>query len=655
MLAANFGPSYVISVRYYIINKFLRTWTIFRYNLGNKDLSMKLAIHSILAIVCLLMADISFADEFASQRDECNNDTTKTKRWDNKLNRCMTTAKAKKIRTKTLGEYKNCTLHEKKADRDKCMHDLVVKVSGNVKLEDTNWDALLMDSISLGISVSNLNFTTVKPTPCFSLKMGATCGGMAILKTLYIMYQANKETKDNYKEFEEKVADKENYDTQILAYDTQINQLKSLAKYYEQKRKLTNIVAGCYVATAAMAIYEAGTLDPSVKTCKANAEQPATSGDKQAYEKAETGGLVEGNPGLTSQMKSLWAKADQFLQTPMGIATLSLTNTAWNLIKANKLKEQGEKADLLAKRAEIIRDQFKTTMEKYCPNGHDDKNNLMCYCYENGEKKSNRTNSDSCKTLWANNERNLFAESSDKTAATGTDIAKPGCITEVGKFDPTCQCRNFKDEQGNNACRKTSFSTVQLAGLGQVMDIEQLESDLNNVTNGLTAAQGFDLTPAQTSALSGNVRDQLISQIQVEDKNGLRQATSEDMAAVQKSLLSGVTRELAKSPASGNAFDKELAKIQEKVEGNLNNKKSVAEIKKLKMTGGKGQSLNNNKKKNFALNLGGSSRNVEQYPEYMQKKYKTKNADVVTNKEASIFKILSNRYYKSGFKRLFDQ
>ena len=37
-----------------------------------------------------------------------------------------------------------------------------------------------------------------------------------------------------------------------------------------------------------------------------------------------------------------------------------------------------------------------------------------------------------------------------------------------------------------------------------------------------------------------------------------------------------------------------------------------------------------------------------------EKEYKLKNSDVSTDKSASIFEIISNRYIQSGLKRLFE-
>lgn len=600
---------------------------------------MKIMLHTIFATLCLLMTNASFADDFEAEKTACSEDSTK--KWDNNLNRCMTRETVKN----DLDAYRNCTLFEEKAKRDKCMRDLVIEVSGNVKLDDANWDAVIMDTITTGISATNLFIRTKGKSPCLSLKVASGCGLAALAKDGYIILEAKKVIKENLASFQKKVEDSENYDTQLIAYQSQIDQLNSLSDFYYEKEKLHKLVAACYtvaaVATAADEVeMKLSCLDATEDNVEAKSEEYDTEG-------------LDGGASVAKVAKALFKDLKYYAGTPAGVAVLSLMNTGWNLLKAKKLREQGDKANLLAKRAKVAKDQFITSMEKYCPNGNDDKNDLVCYCYIDGEKNSSRTNSESCQGLWAQNERNLYAESSDKTAASSADTTKMGCITNVGEYDPSCQCRKFKDTQGNNACKKASFSSVQLGGLGQTMDITQLETDLNNITSGITSAQGFDLTSSQSSALGGTVRDSILKQIKLEDKDGIKQATPNDLALAQKALLKKVSTQLSANPLQSNPIESSLSSIQEKLNNSDIEKKNVSEIKKLKLTGGKG-SLTTNKKEQFALNVGRGSSKVEKYPSYMKKSYKTENADVVTNKDVSIFKVLSNRYYKSGFKRLFE-
>ena len=605
---------------------------------------MKLLLQTFFAILCLIMVDVSLADEFEAQKAACSEDTSR--KWDKKLNRCMTTQSTKN----KLGNYRNCTLFEKKTDRDKCMRDLVIAVSGGVELEDNNWDDVTMNIISTGISATNLFYRTKGKSPCVSLQIASGCGIAAIAKDAYIFLQAKKVIKGNLEDFQEKVKDEADYDTQILAYETQIKELNSLSEFYSEKEKLHNMIAACYTASAAATYFDEVKL---TVTCVDQASEDSAPEDQAPEDQVSKTPPVGGDAEAVPKPEELEKGFFYYASTPAGVGVLSLLNTTWNLIKAKNLRKQAKKANLLAKRAEVAKDQFVTAMGSYCPEGHENKADLMCYCYENGEKKANRTNSNSCQALWAKNDRNLFAESKDKTMASAKDPNQMGCLTQVGKFDPKCQCKKFKDAQGNNACKKANFSSIKLAGLGQAMDISQLESDLNNVYSGISAKTGFDLTPAQSSALGGKVRDQILKNVKIEDKNGVRTATNKDLAVANEALLSKVTKHLAANPSKPGQFNQDLQAIQQEVEAAIKKKTAASETSKLKMTGGKGASLKG-KKKNFALNLGSSSGSVESYPEYMNKTYKTKNADVVTNKDVSIFKVLSNRYYKSGFKRLFE-
>ncbi|WP_372655897.1 hypothetical protein, partial [Halobacteriovorax sp.] len=477
---------------------------------------MKIMLHTIFATLCLLMTNTSFADDFEAEKTACSEDSTK--KWDNNLNRCMTTKTVKN----DLDAYQNCTLFETKNERDKCMRDLVIQVSGDNSLDDANWDAVIMDTISTGISLTNLFVRTKNKSPCVSLKIASACGLSALAKDAYIILEGKKVIDENLASFQKKVKDNENYDTQLIAYQSQIDQLNSLSDFYYKKEKLHKLVAACYTV-AAVATY-ADEVKMTVSCLDASADN--VKAETQEY---DTAGL-DGGASVIKIAEALYKDLKFYAGTPAGVATLALMNTGWNLVKARKLRAQGDKTSLLAIRAKVAKDQFITSMEKYCPDGHEDKDNLMCYCYVDGEKNSSRTNSESCQNLWAQSDRNLFVESSDKTAASAADKTKLGCITNVGEFDPTCQCKKFKDTQGNNACRKSSFSSIQLGGLGQTMDINQLETDLNNIASGITSAQGFDLTSAQSSALGGTVRDSILKQIKLEDKNGVKQATPNDLA-----------------------------------------------------------------------------------------------------------------------------
>lgn len=601
-------------------------------------------------IFIFLLFQSVWADEFASQKEQCSKDPSR--KWSSQLNRCMTTDEF----NESLANYKNCTTKDTKAQRDKCMRDLVLAVSGDVSLDSFEWDDAAMTLISAFLTISNTQFMekSTEVTTCTSLKIATGCGIAAMLKTAYITMKAGKETESNEKDFLEKAKDKGDYETQVIAYQSQVDQLNSLSKYYYLKAKLNKFVAACYTAAAASAVIDMtyGSNHCLLTESEAKAEQAkadkAAGPDKTG--KIDKTGIFGEKMGAA---EGFWDKGAQFMKTPVGVATLSVINVGWNMHKATKLSEQGEKAKLLALRADVAKNQFITGMTKYCPKGHEDKSDPICYCYDGGKKMENRTNSKMCQDLWGSRDRNLYAASSDKTRKDPNAVRR-GCVSQAGQFDPECKCRKFKDQSGNNACRKASFSTIKLGSLGNALNIKELESSLNKIQSGLDNPDGFKFSNAVNSAVQDKVRKQTLAKLKVKDKSGVeRPMTEKDIKNIEAKLTgdlkaSGAVKLAAKT-------NKTLSDISKKSMAAISSK--TPKGRSLQMSGGKGQ-VNARKKKNksVAFNLDmGSQGSVQNFGKsYMNKTYNMKDADVVKNKDVSIFKVLSNRYTKSAYKRLFE-
>ncbi|OUR94142.1 hypothetical protein A9Q84_17685 [Halobacteriovorax marinus] len=605
-------------------------------------------------IILFLLFQNAWANEFAAQREQCSKDSSRT--WSTRLNRCMTT----KEFNESLANYKNCTSKTTKEKRDTCMRDLVLAVSGDVSLDSFEWDDVAMTTVSSIMTFSNMQFKSDSVyATCTSLKIAGGCGVASILKTVYVSMLAKKETESNEKDFREKVASKDDYETQIIAYQSQVDQLNSLSKYYYMKSKLNKFVAACYGAAAIAAAYE---MTMGNNTClMTESQQTEHTKEVDAAKKLDPSATVDGPSGLFGKFVGGGTGVDatagankftRFMKTPVGVASLSVINMGWNIYKAGKMDEQGEKSKLLALRADIAKNQFITGMTKYCPKGHEDKSDAVCYCYDGGKKMENRSNSKVCQDLWSTRNRNLFANSSDKTRKDPNRV-RMGCVSQAGGFDANCECRKFKDQDGNNACRKSSFSKIQLGGLANSLNFKQLENSLNDIQSGIDNTGNFDFTKNFSTAIQDKIRKQTISKMKVADKSGNpRAATEKDLLSLESKL----TKDLQASGAlklAANA-NKSLAAISQKSLAAIQSKSSKSSS--LQMVGGKGQSAIKKKKKAYAFNLDmGSQGTVQKFDEgYMKKTYNMNDADVVKNKDVSIFKVLSNRYSKSGYKRLFE-
>jgi hypothetical protein len=664
----------------------------------------------IVSTFLLLLSVHSYAgDEFAAQKEACKEDVSRT--WSTTMNKCI----QKSQWVDNLKNYRSCTDKPTKEERDDCLYKLTKEVTGDTDFDDFNSTSeIVMNALTGIVSAINWGMLDSKYSACTSLKMSSICGGAAVAKDFYINYKGKEATEDIKDDFLDKVKDKESYETQVIAYQAQIDQMKSISGFYKQKATAHMVIGTCYMATVAVALYEA--VQTADKSClsqtsdgkgneltskegdgalkdgeigkletdqiKANelandAPQEALGGksarqfnkDATKHNNEIREGLKEGKFQELQTLKpeslfSLFGESNgawqQWTGTPGMLAVFNTMNFSWQMYLMKKSNEEADKADFIAKRVDIAKNQFVDGMSQYCPGGHDDKSNLLCYCYEMGKKKSNRTNSRACQDLWASKDRQLFVRSSDKERGSQAK-ERVGCVNVNGQFDPNCQCRKFKDQQGNNACRKASFSTIGLGGFNEAINVAELQKSLDNISAGVGDPGPLNVSNDTLSAVGDALKRKAISNIKTKDENGKpKPMTLKEFDKLQNSFVEKGKKELAagKSPT---LFGKSLATSSKKAMDDIKKKSPIGKRDKgLQMEGGKGILAKKKKKKDevvsFNLDSGGNS-TVQNFggSNYMDKTYNTGNADINNRKDVSIFKILTNRYNKSGYRRLFEE
>ena len=618
---------------------------------------MKIFIISTLLIFNSL--SILGADEFVVAKTECR--LNKAKTWSTSKNRCL----LKQDYKDSLKNYRSCTGKATKELRDECLYNLVSEVTGDQSFDDYNSvTEMLLNSMTLIVSAINWGMLAKgkKFTACTSLKMSTICGGAAVVKDFYINYKGKEATANIRSDFLIKVKEKDEYETQIIAFQAQIDQLKSISDFYKQKATAHMIVGTCYMATVAVAIYEGG---QGLQCLEETPEEP-TAEETEAATKAKT---ASGKANTINSVKSpdsgtlftLFGEGSsgftKWTGTPWMLAALNTMNFGWQMFLMKSSNEEADKANLLADRLDIAKNQFVDGMTALCPKGHEDKSDLMCYCYEGGKKKSNRTNSQACIALWDARDRQLFVSSKDKVRGA---LAKErvGCVDLNGKFDPNCKCRKFKDKKGKNACRVSNFSSIKLGGFSNLVNVKALDESLSNISNGSGNPGPFSISEDKLTAIGDALKKQVISKLKSKDKDGNdKPMTGKEFKALEDNLLSKSRAAIA-GGASPSPFGKGLKKASSDAMKNIEKHTAAGKRKGLVMEGGKGIGLKKKKKKNtdvsFNMN-GGNGSTVQNFSqEYMKKSYNTKDADINSRKDVSIFKILSNRYNKSGYKRLFD-
>lgn len=582
------------------------------------------------------------ADEYAEQKKACLESESKT--WSTSKNRCM----FKKEYRDSLKNYRSCTDKLTKEERDNCLLDLVKDVTGDTDFDDFD-DNTVMVLNSLTAIVSSLNWFMLKKgfSSCTSLKLSSVCAVASIGADFYLKSEGKDATEDIKNDFLSKVKDEENYETQVLAYQAQIDQLNSIGDFYKMKANGHMISGACYLATVAVALSEGLTgMQCLQKNEEGSDENTAVDADAEVDPEAYS---------KFAEANGSWAA---WTATPYGVAAINTVNFGWHMYLRGLSNQESDKAKFLSKRLDVAKNQFVDGMSSMCPKGHEDKENLICYCYEDGKKKSNRTNSKACKDLWAAKDRQLYVETKDKERGS---IAKKrvGCVNINGKFDPKCECRKFKDPNGKNACKRADFSTVSLGGFSNHVNVRDLEEKLSLASQGVGTPNGLTTSEDVLNAVGRELEKQVISKLKAKDKNGNEvPMNKKGFDALKESLIKKNTA-AANQLAKMSGQSQSLKEMTKEALASIDSKSPLGKRKGLVMEGGKGMGLKKKKKKDnydVSFNMGGSNGSTVQSfkQNYMDKSYDTKDADINNRKDVSIFKILTNRYNKSGYKRLFD-
>ncbi|OUR97848.1 hypothetical protein A9Q84_06520 [Halobacteriovorax marinus] len=356
-------------------------------------------------------------------------------------------------------------------------------------------------------------------------------------------------------------------------------------------------------------------------------------------------------------------KLGKFLSNSYSVAFFSGVNAFINKKLWAAAKKQKVASENNVKKLEEIQSKFTSDQAKYCPKGRDDINDLTCYCYnDEGGQNSSRTNSKKCQDLWAKGNVNLFAESSDKTRANPSRNRK-GCVAANNRFDLSCKCRKFKDQNGQNACKKAGFSSSNFqAGVAQGLSIGDLEKSLNGINSGLLASGELDLSKVNSAINKAErVRDLLYNKLP--NKNSIPNPGKINGKVMNAYLNTiGANKKLIGGMMKNGLLKGQGIQLTGKSNMALKNPNRLRKNpSSLLMSGGTGMGGIKSKKKSSGGSMFGGGgtvvRGFDGSPTDLNyksdKRYNYKNADIVGGKDKNIFEIITRRYQKSGYERLF--
>jgi hypothetical protein len=277
----------------------------------------------------------------------------------------------------------------------------------------------------------------------------------------------------------------------------------------------------------------------------------------------------------------------------------------------------------------------------------------FCYCYnEGGEKNQARVNSETCSLTWGKVGK---FDPTDYTQTNASSNAPKSCVTNTGKLDNLCGCKRKKGRDGKNTCMRLSQAMNFLGTLGNSKWAKGLMDQSDGLASGNLSAA--DLNGADLLRKAAKIRKKA-------DEYGLKTLKGNYKKAqkAQKDLDRGIRNRLgSRLPALGRAM---ASATPATPLSNMGSNKKKADIKKSAMAAiKKGRVIpssysNNAGEDDFDFGLGGGGEEsgvvIEGAEKMAGKNFNFGDMDINKRKQDSIFKIITLRYHKSGYDRLFE-
>lgn len=358
-------------------------------------------------------------------------------------------------------------------------------------------------------------------------------------------------------------------------------------------------------------------------------------------------GGVAGYAVKQATAKAMAAGPVKPLITPTMRAAYSGVMAGMTMIMAS---HAGKQAEASTKRAELLRqmrDEFKSAYGAINNCKSEDRNDPgkpECYCYTSENAKNpNRGSSKVCQDLWAG----ISTKSGDYTS-----LAKGNskiCIKNNNQADPTCSCR------ATNSCMKVNLSGLKGIGTGTFSMLSQAVDPINKISNGSVDAANLDAGSMANLAAKLNR-----AQGQLEKNKGLaafkknKKKMGDDIkkglvtasSSLSSNSLLGSTGNSMMPSNPGEAarmLEKELAGSPITTVG------SSEGIAAPSSAGGEDFNLE------FGMTQDDLAAQESQLAEVMNQDLDYGGNDINQGSKANIFEVLSNRYQRSGMRRLFDE
>lgn len=420
---------------------------------------------------------------------------------------------------------------------------------------------------------------------------------------------------------------------QVEAFDALIMQQDAVISASKTKRKLYLLATAAYSAATVMAAME--WIKPGGGACVAPpaVPQPAVPA------------TVVPEPGAAA---AIAASANSFVRLfsmPATRTALAGLLTANNVFMLGKISKEENKAKERKKFLEELRDQVMAAGAGFNCTSADRSNpgSPNCYCYgSDGKANPARNNSQVCAALFKNN--NLASNG----YSTGSGEAIPNfCTTATGTLDEGCSCR------ASNSCLTLGGLSGNLGGSG--INLGSIPTTLNSVNNG--AINGANLDEGSLTAQAARLNQ--ISK-QIEDKNPQIAKANKEARQLGEATLRATSGGLPADSSGGSSADfGEALLANQTPEQALNAiKQEIGRVEAAaaasNVTGTRSEEGLDFSGLGASSPVGGVTLDEGQLAAAVENNLANGNSDINTS-NGTLFQILSNRFQRSGMRRLFGE
>lgn len=348
-----------------------------------------------------------------------------------------------------------------------------------------------------------------------------------------------------------------------------------------------------------------------------------------------------GKPITMEDMQSVERTSKSFIikaiSKPVTRIAINGVLGGWMAIQIGNMNKQQKLAQERAKKLREMKEEFVTQGGLlYCkPEDRNDTTKPKCYCYTPENKiNPSRTSTETCKNALATLNK-----------ATDDVVTDKVCVSAAIAIDSNCACR------ATNTCLKTTagFTTMGFSPNTFKM-ISANAGPANDLFNGTASAGDI----ADSAGINAARTQAAAAAVIAKDANAVKESKAA-ASAFEKGLLattsglsmpgSSGSSALPTSPAAAAAaLDKEIKENNEEIDVT---------------TSGPSTSTNANfdsseEVPEFGMSGADAANQEIEIAEVMGKEVDFGSNDINKTKDTNLFEVLSNRYQRSGMKRLFE-